>query len=88
MKKTYKIADHVAWRKVGDEIVVLDLKTNAYYSLNETGIVVWEGLAKKQALPALVEAVVDQCDVSPELAAKDAEGFVKRLCEMKLISPD
>ena len=38
-------AADLSWRRVDDEIVILDLRTRAYYSLNEVGARIWELLA-------------------------------------------
>jgi hypothetical protein len=41
----YRRVDHVAWRRIGRETVVLDLKNKRVYAFNEAGGDVWHTLA-------------------------------------------
>ena len=36
--------DKVAWRVIGDEALVLDLRTNVIYFLNQTAAALWQRL--------------------------------------------
>lgn len=75
----------VAWRRVDDEVLVLQVRTGYYYSLNGTGALVWEALAKGEAVPRIcarlrreyaVAAAVAERDVSALLADLAAEGLL------------
>jgi hypothetical protein len=46
------------------------------YVLNEVGTLVWERLDGRTVLPALVDAVCQGYDVSPEEAACDVTAFL------------
>ena len=42
-----KIRDEeLSWRQVGDEIIVLDLRSNAYLSINQSGTALWDMLVE------------------------------------------
>ena len=43
----FRRAAHVAWRKIGAETVVLDLKEKRAYGLNEPGGILWQALAER-----------------------------------------
>jgi len=83
----YRHADHVSWRKVENEAVVLDLNTSDYFSLNETGLVVWEKLGEGADLHGLAEAVCAEYDVDEKQAMADAKKLVGELLKKKLIQP-
>lgn len=42
---TYHRVAHVAWRRIGAETVVLDLKSKRVFALNEPGSEIWHALA-------------------------------------------
>ncbi len=41
---SYRRAAHVAWRKVGEETVLVDLRRNLIFGLNDAGGALWAGL--------------------------------------------
>lgn len=84
---TYIPASSVAVRKVGDETVIVDLDDEQYYSLNETGTVVWAALSSGGTTADAAEELTEQFDVSPEQAACDAEELVELLVESGLLLP-
>jgi hypothetical protein len=64
----------VVWRRVDDETVVVNLKTNRIYSLNHTGARLWElistGHDREAAEAALLtEFDVDEGELRREIAA-------------------
>jgi hypothetical protein len=75
----------VVWRRVGDETVVVNLRTNRIYSLNRTGARLWElisaGHDREAAEAALLtEFDVDEGELRKEIAAAldelAAEGLI------------
>jgi hypothetical protein len=49
-------SDHVAWRAIGGEIVLVDLRTNTMLGLNTTGGVLWQALSHPTAAADLAVA--------------------------------
>jgi hypothetical protein len=75
----------VVWRRVGDETVVVNLRTNRIYSLNRTGARLWELIsaghdAEAAAATLLTEFDVDEGELRTEIAAA-----LKELAEEGLI---
>jgi hypothetical protein len=87
MKEKFKVSEHIAWRRVGEEIVALDLNSSVYYSLNETGSRLFELLAEKSTVEEAVERVVEEFDIDAGTAAKDARVLTKDLCKEKILQP-
>lgn len=81
----FKHAPHAAWRKVGEETIILDLNSSVYYSLNDTGSFVWEQLGNGEALSDVAEALTDEFDITAEKAEKDAAELVDSLLKEKLL---
>jgi hypothetical protein len=78
--------DDLSWRQVGDEIVVLDLRSNAYLSINQSGTALW-GLLVDGSTPATMEArLVSDFGVDDDQARADVEAFVAMLDEQGLLT--
>ena len=82
----YKIASHVAWRRVEDEIVVLDLETSIYYSLNEVASRIWELIHQGKGASEISQALTKEYEVDGKRVQKDASSFVAELKKEKLIA--
>jgi len=80
--------DAVVWREVGDEVVVLELSTSTYLTLNGTAKQIWDSLAGGATLDALVDSLVDRYGITPEQARADAESFVSTLADRGLLVHD
>jgi hypothetical protein len=82
---SYKHAPHVAWRRVENEAVVLDLNSSEYVSLNETAVLIWEKLGDGEPLERIQSAVCGEFDVSSDEALAGIKRFVKELTHKKLL---
>ena len=67
--------------------VLLTLETLFYYSLNRTGVAVWQHLEveKSCTIDDLVRKTCDQFDVSPETARREINAFVQHLQQFKIV---
>ena len=74
------------WRRVGEEIVVLDLASSTYVSLNPVGATVWPLLVDGTSWDAMVGAVTGTFDVETATAERDLEAFVADLRERGLLA--
>jgi len=79
--------DEVAWRDVGDELIVLELATSTYLTLNGSAKQLWLGLASGASVDELVERLVSTYGISAEQAGSDTEAFLEALVERKLVEP-
>jgi hypothetical protein len=78
-------ADAVRAARVGDELVLLDLRRNSYFTLNATGALVWDRLAAGATLAELGEALTRAFEVDAETAARDARELVGELLDAGLV---
>ncbi len=80
-----KIKDGFIVDEIAGQVVVLptgdELDLNVIITLNETGRFLWEQLAQERTEEQLLEALLAEYDVSPEVAAKCIGDFVKKLNE-------
>jgi hypothetical protein len=83
----FKPATQAAWRKVGEEMIVLDLKTTVYYSLNETAAFIWERLEAGDSLEKAAAAFGAEYGQTPARALADVRAVAARLRKDSLLVP-
>jgi hypothetical protein len=86
-KQRFRHAEHIAWRKVDDEAVLLDQNTSDYFSINNVGVLIWENLGKGACLDEIAAAICEEFSVEPTQARKHLEEFVQELCQKKVLIP-
>ena len=80
MPKRYSRHPDVRLTELEGEGVVLHLGTRTYFSLNETGLVLFNALEARRSLDDLVELLLDEYDVDHAEAKETASEFL-RDCE-------
>jgi hypothetical protein len=80
--------DDVVWRAVGDELVVLELATATYLTLNGTAKLLWEELADGSSVSGLVASLCTRYGITEGQARSDVESFMAVLAERGLIARD
>jgi hypothetical protein len=80
-------ADDLETRTVEDELVLLDLRTQTYLSLNRTGARLWPLMVEGTDRAALVDALRNRHDVSVAVAERDVDTLVEQLRAADLLLP-
>jgi hypothetical protein len=75
----------VVARQVGEEMVLLDLESGTYYTLNEVGAVVWRKLGAGETLDAIVDAIVTEFDAEAPAVRDDVARLVADLRSHRLL---
>ena len=81
----FVVRDDVVFRRVGGEAVILDLDTQRYYTLDETGTRMWQLLAEHGEPARVVEAMLAEYDVEREVVERDLAKLVAELMEEGLL---
>lgn len=81
-----RVPPHIAWRRVEDQVVALDLNTSIYWSLDGVGAWIWERLAEGRTAESILEALGDEYDVQPETAREDLQRFLGELEQEGLVA--
>ena len=84
-KGVWRHARRVAWRKVADEAIILDVESAVYYSLSGAGLRIWELLGQGRTASEIAAALTKEFDASEEVLREDCAELVGRLREEKLI---
>jgi hypothetical protein len=75
------------WRKVDDEVVILDLRTQRYLSLNHSGARLWPLLVSGTSRHQLVEELVSGYGIGATEAGDDVDVLLQQLAEADLLTP-
>jgi len=78
-------ASTVEWRRVGDEVVVLNTRTTRYLALNRSGATLWPALVKGTDVHALAEQLRRRYGLEEADALRDAQAFVDALGELEVL---
>ena len=76
----------VVFQTVGDEAVLLNMKTSLYLGLNAMGTRMWVSLTGAKSIEAAYELLLAEFDVPAEVLRKDLEEFLAKLNEFALIN--
>ncbi len=78
-------APDVLFRTIGDEAVLLNLRTEMYLGLDPVGARMWAVLHESPSIEAGYEALKDEYDVSPDVLRQDLEALRAPLLDQSLI---
>lgn len=80
--------DDLSWREVDDEVIILDLLSQRYLSLNFTGLTIWRRLQDDGAtIEELANALTEEyTGIDAEVAEHDVRTFVALLRERNLLA--
>jgi len=86
----YRPVHDIVIRKVGDESVIVPLRTNvadldSVIALNPVASRIWELIDGHRPLDAIVETICDEYEVSVETARADVDELIRSLGEAQLI---
>lgn len=80
-------AAHVAWRRVGEETVLIHLRNKKIYVLNPSGGFFWHGLDGSRGTSDFLESL-SPGDALPESAPEKVDLFLRGLEEADLVESD
>lgn len=72
-------------QQVADETVLMDLKTEAYFGLNETGTRIWQLVSDRRTVGEISRSLADLFDAPAPRVREDMETLLAELQESGLI---
>ncbi len=67
------------------EAVILDVKSGAYYGLNEVGASIWNLIQEPKTVSEIRDAIVAEYEIEPEVCDRDLKELLKQLADKGLI---
>jgi len=80
-----RIAGDVIFRDLGDEVVMLDLKSGVYCGLNEVGAKIWGMLQEPKTMAEIRDALLGEYNVSAEQCEAEVKRLIMQLMEKNLV---
>ena len=74
-------------RKVGEESVLLDLKTERYLGLDDVSARFWDLLTSGGSMQSAYDTLLEEFEVDPERLRTDLDDFVQELVQLGLVQP-
>src|SRR5512134_1822801 len=71
--------------RVGDDLVILELDSSMYYSLDPVGARVFELIQRPTSLGAIIDAIVAEFEVDAPTARTDVLALLDTLVAQKLV---
>jgi len=75
----FKVNNNIVFREVDDKIVLINLESGFYYSLNECGRFVFNLLCDHLDLTEIIDKITAKYDVTENKVTKDLEQFIGNL---------
>ena len=82
---TISVSPDVMIRKVGEESVLLDLKTERYLGLDDVSARFWDLLTNGDSIQSAYETLLAEFEVDPERLRNDLNDFVQELVQFGLV---
>ena len=82
------ISEEALSQEVNGETVILDLKSESYFGLDEVGTRVWQLLQEHEDMQKVFDAMLEEFDVDANTLASDMKNLINDLIEKGLISSD
>ena len=80
-----KVSGKAHCARLGDQIIVADMRSGRYFGLDDVGAMVW-GLIEKRATPAvIVDRVHAEYDVSRDVLERDVDRLLDDLLQRRLV---
>lgn len=85
LNKKVIISDQVFAQEVDDEMVLLDMNSENYFGLDETGSAIWQQLSEIKSLQVTYDILIEEYDVEPAQLENDIITFVQKLVDAGLV---
>lgn len=79
------VPEHVMFRELDGEAVILDLESECYFGLDEVGTRMWLTLTENATIAAAFDALADEYDVEPDRLRADLDELVTTLVDRGLV---
>ena len=83
----FSLSPQAMARKIGEEIVILDLAGGTYFGLDPVGARVWQLIGEDKTLAEICETMLGEYDVLLEVIERDTVALAAELVAQKLIAP-
>jgi len=88
MTQKIEISSEVLTQEVGGETVILDLKSESYFGLDEIGTRIWQLLQEQENIQTIIATMLNEYDVKEEQLEKDIQNLLTQLNKAGIVTFD
>ena len=85
MARVFDVSTDVLYQELGDEAMLLDLKTENYFGLNEVGRLIWKELAACGEIEGAIAGILMEYEVSEDQLRSDVDNLLEQLADRGLV---
>jgi Coenzyme PQQ synthesis protein D (PqqD) len=85
LQSRLRVPEGILSHDLDDEAVLLNLNTGIYLGLDPVGRRIWHLIQDQESLQGIVDAVVQEYDVTPVRCTEDLLSLVGQMLEQKII---
>lgn len=85
--ESFRCKPDVLFQEVSGEIVLLDLESERYFGLNQTGARVWQSLSEGRATEEIIASLAEEFEVARSQLDRDVHELLEELVQAGLIEP-
>ncbi len=79
------VPSDVLWNEVEGELVLLNLNTEQYFGLDETGTATWKAVTRLPTIEDAYQELLATYEVEPEQLRGDLKNLLQELTDQKLL---
>jgi hypothetical protein len=83
----FTIKKDIAYRRVGDDLFIVDAAASRLHELNGPAALIWEGLAAGKSEKRILAGLCGEFEVNEREAENDTRAFIRELSEAGLLTP-
>ena len=84
--KTYPRRNHVPWRAIDTEAIVVDVKAGLLYPLNSVARRIWDLCDGERSADEIIQTIAAEFDADEATIRADTTRFLEALAEAKLVA--
>ena len=83
---SFKCAENLSWKDIGDHIVILDSQNKQMvHHLEEVAALIWKSLSVGKSEDSIIQEICSQYDTTEENAKADFDNFIDNLKSQDLL---
>ena len=86
MTQTIEISSEVLTQELDGETVILDLKSESYFGLDEVGTRIWQLLQEQEDIETITATMLNEYDVEEQQLEMDIQNLLTQLNEAGIVT--
>jgi len=88
MNPTITVSPNIIFKRLGEEVILINLDTDRIFSLNQTGAKTWELIENTSNLDLVKKGLLEEFDVSPDVLESELDRILTALVIEGFVSID